>query len=692
MINNNELSDNNVKLKKWRFVFVISLVFLGLFTVVGKLFYIQIINRDNYKIAAENQHISQKELYAKRGDILDRNNKIITASHTYYTIAADPAFISKYEEIADEVVNITGMKKSEVLKKLKRKNTNYVKLASGVYGNQIDSLKKIDDKGLIIIPKPKRIFIYGASLAQIIGLTDNNNEGASGLELKWNDYLRGENGFITLNRDGRQFLRPAADLPLKPAKHGSSLKLTIDIEFQNILEYELKQGVINSGSQSGTAVMMEPATGKILAMASYPGYNPNTGDGNIAENRRIRAVTDTYEPGSTFKMIIAAIALDLGIVNENSEYNGYRGYYAGHGFKIRDVHPFDKATFKEAIIHSSNIIFAQVANEIPDNLLYKYIRDFGFGIPLGIELPQETKGSLKKPDIFTGVTKRYMGHGYELSVSPLQLTSAYAAIANKGNLMKPYLIEEIISYDGKKLKEFKPEFVRKVIKDTTAENIAELFTAVVDSGTGTKAKVTGLDIAGKTGTAQKVVDGKYSNQHHTASFAGFFPADNPKIALSIILDRPTGNYYGGAIAAPVFGKIASRIVTTNNFGIEASYKTISDSIINPDFFGLHTNEAEKIAENLDLKIKFEDEGYIMAQSPPANLFIPAKSKIYLNVYSDLTPTDEFKPDLRGLSLSRAVQILTEYDVKINVAGSGKVVSQKWKKDTKGNFICRLIAQ
>ncbi len=691
-MNNTDISNDKIIMKKWRFRLVTSLVFIGLAAVVIKLFMIQIINRDNYRQAAENQHISQKELYAKRGDILDKNNKIITASHTYYTIAADPAFVKKYDEISLEMERITGKNKSEFLKKLKRKNTNYVKLASGIYGNQIDSLKKISDKGLIIIPQPKRIFIYGASLAQVIGLTNNQNVGSSGLEREWNEYLKGENGFITLNRDGRQTLRPAADLPVKPAKHGSSLKLTIDIELQNILEYELKQGVINSGSQSGTAVMMEPETGKILAMASYPGYNPNTGEGNIDENRRIRAITDTYEPGSTFKMIIAALAIDLGIVTEHSVYNAYNGYYAGTGFKIRDVHPFDKATFRDAIIHSSNIVFAQVANEVPDNLLYKYIRDFGFGITLGIELPKETRGSVKKPDMFTGVTKRYMGHGYELSVSPLQLTSAYAAIANKGNLMKPYLIEEIKAHNGRKIKEFKPEFIRKVISDTTAEKIAELFTAVVDSGTGKRAQIQGLKIAGKTGTAQQVVNGVYSNQHHTASFAGFFPADNPKIVMSIILDKPTGNYYGGTIAAPVFGNIASRVVTTDAYNINSVEDIPNDSLFIPDFFGIHTNEAEVIADNLGWKLEYEDEGYIMAQSPPSDMLMPAKSKIYLNVHSDMKPTDEYKPDLRGLSLSRAVQILSEQKVKVNVAGSGKVIFQKWKKDSDGNFICRLKAK
>jgi cell division protein FtsI (penicillin-binding protein 3) len=677
-------------IKKWRYISLLLLIFISLLAVLIKLFMIQIVKREDYREAAEHQHISEKPLYAKRGDILDKNGKLIAASHTFYTIAADPAFIQNIDIVATEMAHITGKTKAFFIKKLKRKGTNYVKLASGIYGDEIDTLKKINDRGMILIPEHKRLFLYGSSLAQIIGLDETQTRLGSGIEGKWDEYLRGEDGFITLNRDGRRQLRPAADLPVKPPKHGDIVQLTIDIELQNILEYELKNQVLKSQAKSGTAVIMEPSTGKVLAMASYPNFNPNTGEGNIPDNRRIRAITDTYEPGSTFKMIIAAIAMDMGIVNEDSKYYGYKGYYAGYKFVIRDTHPVDTATFKEAVIHSSNIIFAQVANKIPDNVLYKYIRDFGFSIPLGIELSGETTGRVPKPKEFNGNSKKYIGHGYELSATPLQLTSAYSAIANGGNLMKPYIIERIQDTEGNTVLEFKPEFIRKVIADTTAKRIAELFTAVVDSGTGTNARINDLRIVGKTGTAQQVVNGKYSKEHYTASFAGFFPADDPKLAISIVIDRPKGNYYGGSNAAPVFRNIAARIVSNTEYSIAVDDNSKNDSVIVPDLFGLHTSEAQLLAKELDLDIDYDDEGYIIGQSPPAGIFTKKNDDIYLNVLNK-SNLDSL-PDLTGMPLKTAVKILIDSNIEVKIKGAGKVVSQKWSKNKDGRNVCNISAK
>lgn len=354
--------------KIWKFSFLMIIIGICFLMVVVRLINVQILNADDYKHRAEIQHKSRIELSANRGDIVDAFDRPVATTYVAYTVAADPSVVQDPERIANLVFNQTGISKTKLLKKLRKKDDQYVVLAKQLYPNQVSDLKKIKDRGLILIPQPKRLFVYGETLSQIIGLTDNENKGQSGIELTWDKYLKGQSGFIIMSRDGLSRLKPAADLPVSPAKDGNSLELTIDIELQKIVEYELKKGVINSDAASGTVVIIEPQTGRILSMASYPTFNPNSKEGNKPENRRIRAITDSYEPGSTFKMITAATALDIGHLTENTIYNGFKGYHAGNHFRIRDVHPLGMVPFKEAIIHSSNIIFGQVANEIKDNI------------------------------------------------------------------------------------------------------------------------------------------------------------------------------------------------------------------------------------------------------------------------------------------------------------------------------------
>lgn len=683
------MNSNNPRKKIWKFRLLMILFGLAFIAIILKLMNIQIFESEKFQIRAINQHRTKIELNANRGDIFDRNNEVIATTYTSYTIAADPAVTENPGLIAKEVNRVSNISFDKLMKKLKKKNDRYVVLAKNLFPNQVNKLKQIKDRGLIIIPQPKRLFEHKA-LAQVIGLTNAENNGQSGIELRWNDELKGNSGYIIMNKDGLRRLYPSADLPHSPAKDGNSLVLTIDIGLQKIVEYELMQGVLKSGAVSGTCVIIEPSTGKVLAMASYPSFDPNTRKGAYAENRRIRAITDSYEPGSTFKIITAAAALDYGTVKEDDIYNAYKGYYAGRGFKIRDVHAMDKATFREAIIHSSNIVFSQVANELKDNVFYKYIRDFGFGLIHGIELPGEVSGNVKKPKNFSGVSKRYMGHGYELTVTPLQLATAYATIANKGKMMKPYIVEKVINSKGREIDKFKPQFVRQVIKDSTAIKIAELFTAVVDSGTGQRAAINGLNIAGKTGTAQQVVDGRYSKQYYTASFAGFFPADNPNIAMVVVIDKPSRSIYGGSTAAPVFQNITSKIVSRNFYNINQIASENNDSLKVPDFIGLNTDDAENLADNLDLDIEFDNDGLVISQNIEAGKLIHKKRKIILTAKNKFTVNDSIKPDFTDYAVNRVIKILNDNDIIYEVSGIGKVKKTYWQILKNGNYKCKLI--
>jgi len=701
-INNTESQPKRKKF--WKFWILMVLVNIGFFGVVIKLFTIQVINAEEYKDRAKRQHESRIELSAERGNIYDRNGNILAGNITTYSVAADPQLIEHKIELAKLLALFTGKEPQLYLDKINQATNRFVWLERGMQGFDYKQVSELKDRGIIILKEPQRIMPYSANGAQLIGMTDTDNKGRSAIELQWNSELIGQNGFMIMNRDALGNLMPAADLPLIEAVDGNSFTLTIDIDLQRIVEYELEAGVLRNAALNGTVVVLQPKTGEILAMASYPGFNRTNLRGTPVEARKIRAITDPYEPGSTFKVFTAAAAFDESLVSEDDFFEDYKDNITVSRRTIRDIHRLKYPTFRNAFIHSSNVIFSEVANRIPDYKIYKYLRDFGFGNRTDVDLPGEVSGRLPKPEDFSGISKRYLGQGYELLATPLQLAVAYAALANGGELMKPYIVKNIISNNGSIIQQSKPQLIRQVVSKKTTERIRDLLIQTVEEGTGRNAMIPGIKIAGKTGTSQQVVGGTYSKMNYNASFAGYFPADNPEIVMVVLIDSPMGNYYGGHVAAPIFKAIASRFIYTSKH-ILANNSINKDTVeierhkpIIPYLIGQDNKYASNFLKNANINYENHDNnGIIISQlfNTPEDVF--EEFTVQINDFRNLYLSDENEqkqelPELIGLTSKSAITIAHLYGYKVRLNGSGIVSNWSLQADDDGRVYMNIICK
>jgi membrane peptidoglycan carboxypeptidase len=435
--------------------------------------------------------------------------------------------------------------------------------------------------------------------------------------------------------------------------------------------------------------MLNPKTGEILALANIPGINPNdlrSYDVNAARNR---VVTDVFEPGSVFKVVTASAAYENGLVSPERKFFAENGtYYApvssrSKPQKISDTHPYGWITFQEAIELSSNIVMAKIGPTIGPERLYRQARNFGFGIPTGVDLPGEVRGRLKKPNEWSGTTLQTMAYGYEVAVTPLQIASAYAAVANKGVLMKPFLVSQIQDKAGEVLFEQRPQIIRRVISEQTVALLVQAFEGVVERGTAKEAHIQGVRVAGKTGTSKKVIDGHYGVGTYTGSFVGFFPVEDPQVVCLVMMDNPQGgSYYGGSVSAPVFRAIAERIINTSGRFTKTPPPTDQqprNGITVPDVRTLQLNIAERLLESHGLKSRTVGTGDVVVRQVPE----PGKRLEEDDVVQIVLNGESFNasgglplvPDVRGMSLRRAINRLVVDDFDIRVHGSGVVVSQ-----------------
>ncbi len=565
---------SQLELSKLKFFGFVILFTAATLVLIGRLFYLQIIKYDEFKAKAKNIQLIKIEVKPNRGKIFDRKGNELVTNTKSLKIAVDPNVFGrmtnkkerkKKANFINLLSSITKKPKSYYLKKIADTNLRYVVLEKEINILHKSAFYDLDLFGLIITENGERIYPHDNVASHILGFTNSDGLGISGLELQFDSVLRGVPGYMILKRDLKRDLHAGAELPSFPSKDGNNLTLTIDLNLQSIVEYELAQGIANFSADAGSVIVMNPFTGEILALASYPSFDPNILYQRRSEWVRNRAINDEYEPGSIFKMITAAAALEEGLVAPNQIFSGYGGAMKVGEYTIRDVHALGNITFRQAVEQSSNIVFAQVASRIPHKTFYKYIRDFGFGLLSDIELPGEARGRIPKPNKLNSTLQKYVGFGYGISATPLQMLCAYSAVANGGNLIKPYLVKSIVDNSGNVLYQAKTKVIRKVVSKSTSDMIKDLFYGVIERGTGKAVRIKNLQIAGKTGTSQQLVDGSYSKARYNASFVGFFPVDNPKVAMIVVLDNPKGVYYGGATSAPIFKNIALRMVNSSYF-------------------------------------------------------------------------------------------------------------------------------
>jgi cell division protein FtsI (penicillin-binding protein 3) len=670
-------------------VLAVKAVLLLFFLLVSlRLVQVQVIDAGIYQERARKQYEKPEEIPAQRGTMYDRSGHPLVTNARFVSFGADPAMVAdRAGEVAERFASVFNRQRSYYLEKFSGASRHFVWLERGVNPSTEAKINVPGFPGLITIPAPMRLYPYGRVAAQVLGFTGVDNNGLSGLELELDSLLRGENGRLILQRDGLNRQRQSVDYPRVDPVDGDAVNLTIDAEYQSIAEDELRKGIERNKAESGLVAMMDPSTGEILAMANYPGMDPADPAGTDPQAVRNRVVTDMFEPGSVFKIVTASAALEGKRVSLTQKFNAEQGSYTvryanGKPRTINDTHKHGIITFQEAMEVSSNIVMAKVSDIIGADALFTMARAYGFGTATGIELPGEVRGELKHPSQWSGATLNSMAYGYEVGVTPLQILCAYAAVANHGVLMKPFIVRSVVSPDNTLVSERRPETIRRVISRNTAAELTQMFRGVVERGTGVGAKLENLPVAGKTGTAKRVIDGKYTESDYTASFAGFFPAQDPVVACVVMIENPRDRgYTGGLAAAPVFRAIAERIYATSGRFRARQAEVVAGSglPVVPDVTALSLDAARSLLHAGGFEPDVRGTGSIVVlQSPAPGLRAARRTAVELTMSDESVHSSGpiIMPDVRGLAIRRALTRLALLHLDVAVQGSGVVVSQE----------------
>ncbi len=535
--------------------------FLFLIFCIARLFFIQFFRSNYFAEIAQKQHSLFVELEPRRGTIYDSNLKPQAVN-----VSVDSLFASS-NEIRDidkeaairRLLPILNVDYAYLKDRLYRQKS-FVWLARKLAPAKSEAIKRLNIRGLDFIRESRRSYPNSYLASHIIGFCGLDNTGLEGIELCYNSYLRGTDGWALILRDARQ---KKLDLEQKIAipSDGQNLILTIDEVIQYIAERELDKASKVFRAKGASLIVIEPHTGAILAMVNRPTFDLNEYNNIDKDRRRNRSISDLFEPGSVFKIVTASAALEEKKVVEEDKFFCENGAYKVGGRILHDHQPHGWLTFREVIEESSNIGTTKVAQMLGPDIIYRYIKLFGFGVKTGIDLPGEISGMIKEPRYWSKTSMSAVPIGQEVGVTALQLVTALSAIANGGQLMKPYIVKEIRDNHGEIIKSFSPIVVRRVISEGTANRVKKILTGVVEEGTGKLAKIPGFTAAGKTGTAQKLEpNGAYSHSKFVASFIGFAPAEDPVIAIAIVIDEPRPYYFGGVVSAPVFKKVAGDVL------------------------------------------------------------------------------------------------------------------------------------
>jgi cell division protein FtsI (penicillin-binding protein 3) len=620
---------------------VAKALFLVLFLVIGgRAFQLQVLQGEKLRRLAERQHLKEWIVLPKRGAVLDRGGEPLALSVEVQSVYARPHRIQDPTGASRALAKVLNLDASEVKHKMTAEKP-FVWIKRQIGPQEAEQVQALNVAGIGMFYEPNRYYPQGQLAGQVLGFVGRDSEGLEGLELHYNDYIRGETGSSVIERDalGRRVLvQGVRGLQMAP---GGDIHLTLDTSIQHLAEKELEATISKYRAKAGVAIVVEPFTGEVLALVNYPSSNPNHFAKLSAQQRRNRAVTDSFEPGSTFKTILAAAALEEGVVGKEDLFYCEMGKYPYAGKVIHDTHPHGWLPFYKILQVSSNIGITKVAEKLKKERYFKYIEKFGFGQPTGIDVPGEAPGLLRKPESWSAIDLATHAFGQGISATPIQMVMAYAAVANGGFLMRPHVVRRIVSSKGEVLLENQPHVVRRVISEKTARLLASMLKGVTnEGGTGVMARVEGFDVAGKTGTAQKadLAHGGYAAGKRVASFVGFVPADKPKLVAMILVDEPEVNVYGGVVAAPVFRNIArgalghlavapqklelvptaigpTEIPRRRAVKKETAAAFDSGATAVPDFVGLSLREAVEKARAMQVKVKMHGNGYVIRQSP-----------------------------------------------------------------------------
>ncbi|HLG21858.1 MAG TPA: penicillin-binding protein 2, partial [Candidatus Manganitrophaceae bacterium] len=551
-----------------RFIFVALLMSAGFVAIAVRLVMIQGFQNEVWLKRAERQHEKNLSIEAERGAIYDRNGNVLAMSVEVPSVYAIPAAVRDPVGASRRLAPLLGYDPKTLAQKL-RGEKGFVWLGRKLNPERVSQIGKYKIDGIGIVMESQRFYPKRALFGHLLGFAGVDNQGLEGIERKYDDLLRGERGWLVVERDayGKPVFPKGFDY-IAPSR-GKDLYLTVDEVIQYISERELDRMIEKSRAKGGAVIVMDPWTGAILSMAVRPRFNPNAVGGSAPAEWRNRAITDAYEPGSTFKIVTAAAALEEKVVEMDEMIDCEEGAYAVQGTVIHDHEPAGVIPFWQVISKSSNVGTVKVAERLGEERLAAYARAFGFGERLGIDLSGESPGLLRPTAQWSKRSLASVAIGQEVGVTPLQMATAASAVANGGWLMTPHLIREArepraggVQHAalGRVVRRAAPQARRRAISEETARELTRILQEVVSkSGTGPLAAIPGYAVAGKTGTAQKIdpATGRYSTDRFVSSFVGFVPADDPVVTILVMVDEPEGEAWGGSVAAPVFSAIGA---------------------------------------------------------------------------------------------------------------------------------------
>ena len=632
-------------------------------------------------------------VYARRGNILDTNGQTLVMSATAYIVSVEPARVKDAEAFARIVSPILGISEEKVAEKAAQRSRSSVTLKRQVSRETADQLRQLKQSkdaetaaaasALLFDEDVRRVYLRGAFLTQTLGLVNVDGVGQSGLEQQYETLLRGEAGRSMRSVDGKA--RPIYDsgnLYIEP-QDGSTVRLTIDATIQEVVEKAMRECYEVNKAQAVHALVMDVYTGAVLAMCSKPDYDPNDPPRDqldaLQSLMRIRLISDSYEPGSTFKILTAAAALDSGVTTPED------GFYCSGKIKVDGDtikcwgSPHKAETMAQALQNSCNPVFVELALRMGTERFYQYLHAFGLGSKTNIDLQGEESGILIPVNSVKNVDLARIGFGQSVAVTPVQLLTAACSVLNGGRLMRPYLLKEAVSPDGTVLYRTSPKVVSNPISEETSLTMRKLLEDVVAIGGAKNARIPGYRIGGKTGTAQVYKDGRIVRNVHIGSFLGFAPADDPRIALLVIVDEAdTPVDYGGTTAAPFARQILEDVLPY--LGYQPNVEDDSEPVQVPDVTGLPLWEARRTLSSLGLKVLDDGgSGSVTAQMPSAGAALRTGGQMMLYTYDEALPETETLvcvPDVSGKSIASAASLLRQRGLEMEIDGSGFAVSQE----------------
>ncbi|ADQ41419.1 stage V sporulation protein D [Caldicellulosiruptor acetigenus I77R1B] len=701
------MKEASIKIKK-RILFVMAVFFLSFVLLVGRLFYLQLIKGEELKKRAFSQWTRERLVAPKRGSIVDRNGKILAMSITAETVVASLNQIKDKEWTAKVLSGILQMDYQKILNKLNTKGVSDIYIARNIDKEKADRIRKYALPGIYLTGGTKRVYPNGNFLAQVLGFTGIDDQGLSGLELYYDKYLRGKPGAISAQTDASGRAAPFSEEFFKKPVDGYDLMLTIDETIQHFAEKYAQKALYDNKAKSVTIIVEKVKTGEILAMTSKPDFDPNKPFELIYKDRfpdfdklsqaeknkivqsmwRNRALTDTYEPGSTFKIVTAAAGLEEGVVNENSQFY-CRGYVkvANAILKCwRYYNPHGNENFVEGVQNSCNPVFIEVGQRLGKEKLYKYINLFGFGQKTGIDLPGEAKGIVQPLSKVGPVELATISFGQGISATPIQVISMINAVANDGVWVQPHVVKAIYDKDKKLIKSFDTPLKRRVLDQDVARRLKTILQSVVTNGTGHNAYLLGYKVAGKTGTSQKY---DKTSKKYIASFGGFAPADNPEVSVLVIIDEPDPSlYYGGLIAAPVARDLLNDILRYLDIQPQYTAEELKKiefykEYIVPNTIGMSIEDAKREISNNRFNAKIIGSGKkVIDQVPKAGFMLKEGSTIVLFT-QQVSQTTVDVPNVVGLSSQDAQKVLSNSLLNIKIKGiKGKIIRQNPQPGTK----------